>query len=477
MSPGKTWRERRAFDYYIQHAAPLIGGLDVEFWSTMVPQVCHAEPAVWDAIISISALFESYRPSNPTTKCQDALDWYLRSVSAIRHRIERGGVDVFVGLISCVLFICIEALQGGTEEALQLYCQGNHLALTLRSQISRGHVSKSTALLLEDTIVPIFSRLSIIANQQNKVAVGALIRETDCACSPRFSSIKGARDTIYVLTAETQQFQEACEHHHDSTNDFHVPPHLISRQLALLTRLESWHRCFQKLIESLPKNVSAQQKSIIGLLLTHHQMLHVINTTCISRFKITTDMCLSSFQAIVKQSQISLQASARSDGSQPPFTLDIGVGFPIWFTVLRCAEPKIRRAALALLRKSSHVQGFYTQAFGASFGEAVMVVEESLAASINTEWSADTLFSPQSIMPGYMGTAPTELAIRIPEEARIKPYGVFRPRDGLPPGIKTGDVGKWNVTPGQTFLQYSRNTCDPDTGTWRVVDEILPVNI
>jgi hypothetical protein len=95
-----VWRERRFFAYYFQHVAASIGGeLDLDFWSTIVPQVCRSEPAVWDAIIAISALFESPEPcpdlvplrrENSRTLNQnhrDALGWYARSVSAIRQRI------------------------------------------------------------------------------------------------------------------------------------------------------------------------------------------------------------------------------------------------------------------------------------------------------------------------------------------------------------------------------------------------------
>ncbi|KAL4914314.1 hypothetical protein BDW62DRAFT_204706 [Aspergillus aurantiobrunneus] len=41
LSPTKTWRERRAFAYYSQHAAPLFGGLDANCWSTIIPGVYH----------------------------------------------------------------------------------------------------------------------------------------------------------------------------------------------------------------------------------------------------------------------------------------------------------------------------------------------------------------------------------------------------------------------------------------------------
>ncbi|KAL4986696.1 hypothetical protein BDW68DRAFT_162623 [Aspergillus falconensis] len=518
-TPDRAWRERRAFAYYSRHAAPMLGGLDAEFWGTMVPRLCLSEPAVWDAIISISSLFESYKPSKPAHKYQDALGWYARSVSAVRQQIERGSADVFVGLISCVLFICIEALQGGVAEALRLYCQGTQLALALRAQIASGTVPASKGPLLEDTIVPIFARLSILANQQNKLSVGVLLRDVDQALTPGFAfpSLKAAREAIFVLTAETQLFQETCERHHESTKPFHYPENLVARQSALLSRLQNWQAAFAALVHSLrAEHMPPQQTSTIALLSTHHEMLYIILTICTSRFKSTTDTCLQNFQTIVEQSRVALNASARSDGTQPPFTFDIGVGFPLWFTVLRCAEPRTRREALDLLRRAPKVQGFYANTFGVSFAEAVMHVEEMLAIDMYMNMGAGMSTSPAALSPGsrsplsstlspvcspgnssvstYSRSEPdyscpnssltTEtatnapaLVTHIPEEARIKPYGVFAPRNGIPAGTSEEDVKKWNVSLDQPFLQYSRNRMDRSTRNWRVVHEVIPINI
>ncbi|KAL4813506.1 hypothetical protein BDW67DRAFT_106117 [Aspergillus spinulosporus] len=516
-SPSSTraWRERRAFAYYSQHAAPILGGLDAEFWSTIVPCLCHSEPAVWDAIISISSLFESYKPSNPVHKYRDALGWYARSVSAVRQQIERGAADVFVGLISCVLFICIEALQGGTQEALRLYSQGMQLVLALREQIASGIVPATKGSLLEETIVPIFARLSVLANSESKAAVNVLLRGTDRLLTPGFAfpSLKAAREAIFVLTAETQLFQEACEMHHDTTNEYHVPDHMITQQMTILSRLRTWHEAYTALTTSLHSQktpLSPQQTSTIALLYTHHEMLYIIITTCVSRFKTTTNSCLSNFQTIVEQSRIALEASNRPDGTQPPFTFDIGVGFPLWFAVLRCAEPLTRRAAITLLKQAPQVQGFYARTFGVNFAQVVVDVEEMFARSIATSMDMDmgmvagaaditpkaishspsvtsSLGSPcnssRASINSTGGSAsssssppPTAANLAIPEEARIKPYGIFLPRNGIPPGNEE-DVAKWNLSPNQPFLQYSRNIVDPLTGVWRVVHEVIPITI
>lgn len=170
--------------------------MDVDFWRTVVPQVCRYEPAVWDAIITISALFERpqqcpdsviQRHENSvslTKNHQDALGWYSRSVSAVRQRIEQGSVDTFIGLISCVLFICIEAIQGNADGAMQLYHQGVQLIAALRPQIASAATNKAS--LLEDTIIPLFIRLGTFALASGGAPVTALLRDTEDAPGEQF---------------------------------------------------------------------------------------------------------------------------------------------------------------------------------------------------------------------------------------------------------------------------------------------------
>ncbi|KAL4964294.1 Zn(II)2Cys6 transcription factor [Aspergillus stella-maris] len=516
-SPNRSWRERRAFTYYFQHAAPMIGGLDADFWSTILPRVSHSEPAVWDAIISISSLFESYKPATPTHKYQDALGWYSRSVSAVRQRIERGGADVFVSLISCVLFICIEALQGSAPEAFRLYNQGINLILALREHVASGNVPKSRAALLEDTIVPIFSRLSLTGNAQNQISADALLRDMDRAVPQGFESLKAAREAIFILTSETHILQKACEKYHDTTSDFQVPDHLMVEQIALLSRLKEWRSAFDTLTTNLQKNLTPipptqhqHQTRITALLTTHHETLCILITTCISRFKTTTDTCIPNFQSIVTQSRIALDASARADGSQPPFTLDIGVAFPLLVTIFRCAEPNIRRAALALMRRAPSVQGVYANHLGAAFCENVIRIEEMIAGDIAASqalscsqgqtppllsppltidrqspsaysYASDTESMTMSMRVNNPDRSPSPypvgmgMPVPLPEEARIKPYAVFRPLDGIPPGLE-GHVARWNVSPEQSFMVFSRNVRDSQTGLWKVIDECAPLD-
>ncbi|KAE8381702.1 hypothetical protein BDV26DRAFT_278523 [Aspergillus bertholletiae] len=518
LLPNTVWRERRAFAYYFQQAALSIGGgLDVEFWRTAVPQVCRSEPGVWDAIISLSDLFEGpgQDARSPGQRHRDALVWYARSVSAVRQRIERGGMDLFVGLISCILFISIEAIQGNEQEALQLYGQGVRLIHTMRAQIASGAVSATKASLLEDAIVPIFVRLGVIAFTIAHLPVSDLLLDNAPMLPQEFVSLKCAREAIARLSTEIQLFERNCiEYRHESPTS-HMRPEMVERQRTLSVSLKGWYTAFTALTTGPhAKNVSSPQHIGTGaLLLTYYEMSLVILATCTSPSHMIYDAYTPNFQNIIEQSSIAFSALARSDGRQLPFTFEINAGFPLWFTCLRCREPKTRRMALALLRRAPQVQAFYNAAGAAALGERVMMLEEALAIRAiqrNTEsltlCSTDSVIEDHAYSSGQNGDVsdvdssclPTHLdpdpatqshpiqtgqkttpptTVFIPEEARLGPIGIFRSRDGFPPGTKQADIAQWTQRRDQAFLRFSRNKRDQASNTWQVVHEYVPIDM
>lgn len=496
------WRERRAFAYYFECAASSIGGgLDVDFWRTVVPQVCRSEPAVWDAIITISALFEHpqqcldpvlRRHDNPvslTKNRQDALGWYSRSVSAVRQRIEQGSVDVFVGLISCVLFICIEAIQGNADGAMQLYRQGVQLITALRPQIAPAAMNK--ALLLDDTIIPIFIRLGTFALASGGT-VAALIQNTEYASREQFDSLKSAREAIVLLAIDIPSFESTCSKHLLQVHVSHVPEEFNTRLSSLAARLRNWRTAFDKLMTVLHAKdiLSLQQTGTAALLLSFHEMLYVMLETCTSLSFMQFDAYLPNFQNIVEHSAIAPKASVRSDGTQPPFTFDLNMGLPLWFTSLRCREPHTRRAALALLRQAPSVQGFYQCSIWAGVGQIIMELEESHAMAMNAAHHTPNIgalnstngpiSSSEIAASSYSAhadvTPKISTALLIPEEARIGPIAAFRPMDGFPHGTTEADIVKWNRGPDQVFLRFSQSERSLTGNPCQVVYKYIPLD-
>ncbi|CAG8379856.1 unnamed protein product [Penicillium salamii] len=492
LSPNTGSRERRAFAYYFEFAASSIGGgLDLDFWRTVVPQVCRHEPAVWDAIISIGALFEcsqkgpnlflrQVEPKDLDQNHQDVLAWYARSVSAIRRRIESGNVDAFVGLISCMLFICVEALQGDTGGAMQLFAQGVRLIMALRPMIESGAISASKAELLDDTIIPIFLRLAACALAIDGLPLNVLLENR----TPElvFESLRSARNVIVSLAVEIPMFEAKCIDHMLQTDSSVVPDDLLAQRNILASKLESWYTAFAAMTNDSNKKIASPEEiGTAALFFSYHEMLYVMLGTCTSMCLTNFDAFIPNFQRIVEQSAITLRASTRPDGTQPPFTFELSVGLPLWFTSLRCRDPQIRRLSLTLLRRAPPVQGFYQCSVGTAIGERIMGLEESFQMGIHAAQPVKTLEPANKSSPGLEIVASSSAAVEIEshaglisEEARIGPITLFRPREGLPKGTKLEDIAEWNRPSGQAFLRFSRNERGLTDDSWRTTYKYVP---
>ncbi|GIJ99482.1 hypothetical protein Aspvir_001614 [Aspergillus viridinutans] len=455
-----------------------------ESWtSTFGAVLSPSEPAVWDAINAMGALFENPDPCfDPVWLRQnrsqglrpshsDALRWYSRSLATMRRQIDRGTVDMNVALISCILFICIETLQGRVEEALRLYQQGVSLIFELRAGGTRMGTNST---LLEDTIFPIFLRLGTIALSISGVPVSGLLDEMQgrTHTTNKFSSLSSARLAMTALAAEGMIFQRTVEEHFATKgHECPLPLAFKRKQEDIQRRLAEWHRAYTNLVNSDPSELPS---SVTSLLLSFHAATSIITAVSTEQLETAYDAYLPQFRLIVEHSTVHLEASADPDGRQPPFTFEMGPGLSLFLTAIKCRDPWLRRRALELLRKAPPMQALYKCPPGAILAEAFMKLEE-LGTIFNgsSPGSAGPYVESESGRSEIESTIP--ITTLIPEESRIHGYCVFRPRDDPWP-LGDLDISKWNRGPDQIYLKFSRNRIDEKTNTWRMVHDIVPID-
>ncbi|KAJ5194159.1 transcriptional regulator family: Fungal Specific TF [Penicillium cf. griseofulvum] len=498
LSQNATRRERRAFAYYFQHVSQrLAGGMNVDFWTGVVPQICRSEPTVWDAIIAISALYENpkqcmdfhflkdrRRKARLLDRAQEeALTWYSRSISGVSSQIQRGSADPYIALISCALFICVETIQGRMEKALELYRQGISLILDLRAQIDHGRVSTSKAVLLERSIAPLFLRLGTssltISGTQFPFELLAFV-ETDM--STGFASVDSARTIMSALAAEVILFErEASLHLKAVGTDSAVSPEMVAKKEALRARLAEWHRLYTNICQ---RNSPVPTVPIYPepILLTYHATALIYVTGCLRQQETVFDNHFSDFVTIVEQSRLILDASAGPNGAQPPFTFEMSVGVPLAVTVLRCRDPILRRRALDLLLLAPPIQGFFKCVPVALLSETLMKLEENYSLALRQDNTVALFYKvpDNNVLSGLSTTITAHETTRsqaalIPEEARIHDYGIFRPNEWQPSWITEEDFAPFSHDRNQLYLGFSRYQYDKESSTWRPTFQCIPL--
>ncbi|KAH8433436.1 Zn(II)2Cys6 transcription factor domain-containing protein [Aspergillus melleus] len=368
---GRTWRERRSFEYYFNHSGRAIAGpLDTRFWHGIVLQLSRSEPVVWDAVIAISALYEDSDPFlgppmvMPATtvksvaKHHEPLGWYFRSMASMRERIGQNRAGSFLCLVTCLLYLCLENMQGHSVEALRLYEQGMRLirAMQQRPALRAGSYEDT---VVKEVIIPMFFRLGASA----MVSAGYPVQEdpfmqtaNDVICVPTMDSLRAA---IISLNMEaTMLVKSASEYDHSATDQPDQLQALVTQQETLRLKLQRWKLVFTTFQggESLQSNPAA------SVLLTFHIAATIMVSTCLSERQLSFDDHTSQFRRLVHHARIALTPASDSD-RQPhrhtPFTFETGPGLPLYYAVIRCRDPTLRREALALLKQTPQVQAFF----------------------------------------------------------------------------------------------------------------------
>lgn len=379
-----TWRERRAFEFYFHRAGPsLSGDLDHAFWRGCVLQTCRMEPAVWDAIISLSTLYE--RPPLHETPPfwlinapavarsqthREGLVWYSRSLSVLQQRINQGAADLDVALISCILFIAIELLQGNRKAASALYKQGARLIV---------NADREPWIT---TLMPIFRRLGtwVYVNDGSSDQYWGL----DTAMpTERFACIDEARNALCGIIAGMKTLNIAIKAHwkRAAASRENQLPALEAKRDHLKEQLDHWHRIFMSFKSSHTSNSQKCVESIDGpsalLLMTYTSVLIEIETI-LSADQAAYDEFEHEFSQLLNYAVTPIAATRSPDGTQPPFTFEMGVFLPLFITALKCRFPRLRREALRLMIEDApQAQGLFMCGPAAHVVAAIVALEEN----------------------------------------------------------------------------------------------------
>jgi hypothetical protein len=100
-------QEARSIQFFIERTlSQLTSFFPDEFWGTSVLQVAQCEPSISHALVSFSAYHEAFTSGIPGYKIPFALKHYNLSIKEL-HASHSSLSHVH--LVSCLVFICIEA--------------------------------------------------------------------------------------------------------------------------------------------------------------------------------------------------------------------------------------------------------------------------------------------------------------------------------------------------------------------------------
>lgn len=461
--------ERRAFEFYFHQVAPALSPIfESEFWRGTVLQICRVEPAVCDAIVSMSALYElpsvagclSPDPAGPVLLKRSqheshrrALAWYSRSLRAMQERIESGQAGRSVALVSCSLFIVIEILQGNWTAARALYHQGVQLIAKkvhgVTSTSSSANTSIASVLMRMGTLILIIAGVPL--------ASPVSLSPTDCP----ITSVAEAKTALYTIIARYKEFDWKARKYLDGiycthgsnrssgSDQIEALASLKSEEQCLITLLNDWDwrfstipavarfmSCHAEIDGVKPSHTDA---SFIATLLMAHKQALILTKTSLVMDEMAFDRHNATYAEILALGPVALQSRKAFEDAQPLFGFEMECGLPFFVMVARCRDPQLRRKALEYLLKASPMNGSQMAVPAARVAAAIIELEESCISRLETGCMGLTgELSPCGRVPGT-GERVSEFRL-VPEESGIEVrYSIWYKR------LARQAAGRWRM--------------------------------
>ncbi|TDZ14098.1 Aspercryptin biosynthesis cluster-specific transcription regulator atnN [Colletotrichum orbiculare MAFF 240422] len=393
-------REQRAFDFYRNFSAPAIfsdGGGGSTLWKKLVPHFCHAEPAIRHAVLAISSLHESLsqeRSLDDPAASSDgdvgqhsrwggvlpntfAAEQYGKALKCLQEWKPSESATVTVPLLACLLFICIEFMLGD-ENASQMHINQGRLIL---SQLDSSGPSADVDVIKKH-FVPIYSRLSLASFLfgSNPAEIPSNLRSSS-ATNFYFATVEEAEVALYELIDDALRFsRKARSTVYSRSADDQELHALAQEQDDILSRFGRWHVAF--VVISAMDDAKRSGK----LCLVYYHTAKIWTSTAMSPFETAYDSHIASFASIISLSAELIHSSKKSARdpstaamSKPKFVFDTEIIPPLYYTVIKCRHPMLRRAATDLLRQdavTNRRENLWDAHMTAEIGKRIVAIEE-----------------------------------------------------------------------------------------------------
>lgn len=373
----------RYLEYY-HHCArhTLSTSFDNEFWSRTTLQLAHSEPAVRHALVALGHLHKNEDGTLKHARSKFAaqhdsrtlLYYYNKAVRCLVDRMAQASYPPEVGLVTCVIFVCMEFLRGNYHTAFTHLTNGLKILSECEERLrhdslmtprlmrsdSKPYCTSTRPSLIEDELQPIFMRAVASALMYGVDAEDFIdipeasaqhyqnlhletVRQVQLSCHKlRNQSILHIRnmsrkvyDTDTPITAEDYQAQE-----------------------NLLECQRAWYKALQRFETHVP--LSEADKVTISALRTHYLAIYIW-TDCLMEVRQTPfDAHLDGFIDLLLHAEVVLDfMGGQKAQASTRFTFEISLIPAIFFVATRCRCPVTRRRTLDLLARNPPREGLW----------------------------------------------------------------------------------------------------------------------
>jgi hypothetical protein len=369
-------------------AAPQLAGYFQDpFWK-FVLQVSFDEGSIRHALVALSAVYEEecmvWEPNSRTAALKKlSLDYYNRAIRSMLKKMQERD-SIIVPVIGCLLFVCLEFLRRDIWAAIKHIDGG--IKMIEQSRFKRKNPSalevpipSFESELVERVMAPLFQSLNVTAAVFGRPGVYFFSRygERDEAklLSEPMKSMEGALTTLLDLTNSSTKFLHEISKRKYTTGV--LEPCDYEGQERLLKMFAIWKVKFSELEKDQGDLwVSNISRGKIMLRAVHLTVTLWLRSSS-ALYETSWDQYKDDFEELVSLVSEIMADEVRFPHAQSKmFSFELGTIPPLELVARKCRYPKIRRQALALLRKSPKRECLFDSFYSAVLDERVMELEE-----------------------------------------------------------------------------------------------------
>jgi hypothetical protein len=150
--PGVATREKRSLEFFKQYT--LVETFATPEWPEHLLRTSNYEDSVRHAIVALGALHENFSATSQMDE-DFAMRQYSKAMKQIMKLDMASNTSTDTALISCILFACIESLQGHYRSSLLHINSGLQI---LKEQQTSGVADEKVAYISKEVLRPMFLR-------------------------------------------------------------------------------------------------------------------------------------------------------------------------------------------------------------------------------------------------------------------------------------------------------------------------------
>ncbi|KAH7083810.1 hypothetical protein FB567DRAFT_446714 [Paraphoma chrysanthemicola] len=417
-------------EFYHHCARPRLStAFDNEFWSRITLQMAHSEPSVRHALIALGYLHSTETGSMRHARSRFAghhesktlLFHYNKAVRSLVDRISETSYSPEVGLVTCLLFVCMEYLRGNYHTAFQHLTNGYKVISEYqkKQQLSRRTLSSTQNSLASKTPeTSTFFPSAVIDNDLRPIFVRAVASalmygvEVDTTLDIPKPSLEYYQQLHITSIREAQlsafelRNQVILKIRNLSRRIFHdserpLTPQERAEQVLVLQCQRSWLTALETYAKK--QQLSTADHLVISGLMTHYHATYIW-LACAHEVRQTPfDDHLEGFQQILKHARLILDSSKDLDTGQPTarFTFEISLIPALYFVATRCRCPTTRREALVLLSRNPPREGLWDAEQHVVVTRRVIEIEEEKVEP-TTGWPVESTRLWSSVIDANM---------------------------------------------------------------------------